>query len=171
MKPGIAYGFNVVGEPVAKERPRHSTTIGASGRTFSRTYTPIKTVNYEISIGLCAKAMMTKHGFKPTALPVKLEAVFNFQVPKSWPQWKQKLAVDGQIAHTVKPDSDNVEKAIKDAMNDIVFLDDAQVVHTQIHKRWCTGEGSALVTVTPLKKLPAQIKNRQELDELTRLIS
>jgi Holliday junction resolvase RusA-like endonuclease len=35
----------------------------------------------------------------------------------------------GEIAHTSRPDLDNCQKAIEDAMNGIAYVDDVQIVH------------------------------------------
>ena len=36
----------------------------------------------------------------------------------------------------MKPDLDNVLKAVLDAMNDVVYVDDSQVVNMVAHKRY-----------------------------------
>lgn len=38
--------------------------------------------------------------------------------------------------HTQRPDADNVAKAALDALNGVVFFDDAQVVTLKAEKRW-----------------------------------
>ena len=48
--------------------------------------------------------------------------------------------------HTQKPDADNVEKAVLDALNGVAFLDDCQVYDVRVTKHW--GElGQTVVTV------------------------
>ncbi|MBQ2175307.1 MAG: RusA family crossover junction endodeoxyribonuclease, partial [Alphaproteobacteria bacterium] len=48
---------------------------------------------------------------------------------------------DGLLKHTVKPDLDNLTKALLDALNDIAWHDDAQIVDLQIRKEYTTGDG------------------------------
>ena len=47
---------------------------------------------------------------------------------------RKEKARAGEICATKKPDADNVLKAIKDAMNDVVYADDAQVVEISLIK-------------------------------------
>ena len=46
-----------------------------------------------------------------------LDLVISYEIPKAWPKWKLTAAQDGLIVPTVKPDADNVAKAVKDALN------------------------------------------------------
>jgi Holliday junction resolvase RusA-like endonuclease len=50
-------------------------------------------------------------------------------VPKSWQSAKKRLAREGKIRPAVKPDIDNLVKAILDALNGgIAYEDDKQIV-------------------------------------------
>ena len=58
-------------------------------------------------------------------------------LPKSWsskPKKWQAAALAGQERPTKKPDGDNVLKAIADALNEIVYIDDAQIVDATVRK-------------------------------------
>lgn len=55
---------------------------------------------------------------------------FVMPMPKSWPE-KKKQAMDGK-PHQVKPDKDNLEKALLDAL----FLDDAHIWDGRTTKVW-----------------------------------
>lgn len=57
-------------------------------------------------------------------------------VPESWPQWKYDAALHGEIAHTVKPDRDNIEKNVCDALNGIVWIDDSYITEGKTEKRY-----------------------------------
>jgi len=59
-----------------------------------------------------------------------------FGVPKSWPKWKQEAAIAEDMPHLTKPDEDNVNKAVKDALNGLIYKDDAQVVDFRVVKRY-----------------------------------
>ena len=48
---------------------------------------------------------------------------------------------DGPIPHTAKPDRDNVEKAILDALKGIAFVDDCQVCAGEVRKFYHEKEG------------------------------
>lgn len=64
--------------------------------------------------------------------PATVDAVFIFPRPH---RLQRKKDPDGRIPHTVKPDRDNLDKAILDAMTDIgVFSDDCVVFDGRITK-------------------------------------
>jgi Holliday junction resolvase RusA-like endonuclease len=48
----------------------------------------------------------------------------------------RKSMMDGEVFPTKKPDMDNVVKAIFDACNGVVYLDDKQVVKLSMMKRY-----------------------------------
>jgi Holliday junction resolvase RusA-like endonuclease len=57
-------------------------------------------------------------------------------VPASWSNKKRAKALAGEVMPTGKPDLDNLEKAILDGMNKIVFRDDAVVCDVIKRKRY-----------------------------------
>lgn len=118
--------FKVPGEPVGKGRPRF---VRATGRT----YTPEKTERYENLVKL---AFIKEY---PDAVPLEgplaVTMIANFSIPKSWSKKKQALAIAGVLRPTKKPDTDNIAK-IKDALNGIAWVDDAQVVEESISKNY-----------------------------------
>tara|TARA_R110001599_G_scaffold339851_1_gene559735 strand:- start:27565 stop:28038 length:474 start_codon:yes stop_codon:yes gene_type:complete len=139
--------FFIPGEPVAKGRSR-STKSG-------RHYTPKKTADYESLVAAIAREQMIMR--EPTSKPVKLDLVLFFEIPKTWPKWKQEAAYQNHIAHTSKPDADNVIKAIKDGLNKIVWIDDAQVCELHVMKLYSSTPG-VLIDVTELTISPSQTK-------------
>ena len=69
------------------------------------------------------------------------------------------MALDGDIKPTVKPDADNVEKAVKDALNGVVWVDDCQVVNCEKEKFYSTKPGVHAVIET-VRAHPAQITRK-----------
>lgn len=123
--------FVVTGKPVGKGRPRASTRGG-----FVRMYTDAKTLGYEAAIADEAKLAMGQ--LEPFDTPMQLQVSCYYQIPKSWPKRLKQEALDGDVFPKVKPDLDNVVKAILDAMNGIVYQDDAQVINLVATKRYAT---------------------------------
>lgn len=147
----------IKGKPQGKGRARaHITKRGKIGH-----YTPEKTRTYESLIKREAAIEMGPN--KPTRRPVSLSLVLNYPTPASWPQWKVDAAINGDIMPTVKPDADNVVKAVKDAFNGVVWHDDCQVVLLDVQKKYSTNPG-VLATVTPLAQYQANIKTKTELE-------
>ena len=139
--------FVVPGQPVAKGRPK----VDARGK-FARVYTPEKTVNYE---GLVAHSAQTAmNGRQLFSGPVAVELDIRISIPASWSGKRKDMAQRGEIAATKRPDADNVEKAVFDGMNGVVWVDDVQVVQVSKRKRYADVPG-VVVIVRELDLLPA----------------
>ena len=83
----------------------------------------------------------------------RVELEIRCPVPASWSQKKQRQALLGEIYPTTKPDVDNVEKAVFDAINGVVWRDDVVVVDVVKRKRYSAHPGLS-VTVEPMKQPP-----------------
>lgn len=121
--------FIVPGQPVAKGRPKFSRQGG-----FVRAYTPEKTVAYETLVKLAAGEAMAGHPPMRGALSLMLRLYV--QIPKSTTKRDRERIAVGEFLPTKKPDLDNVLKAIADAMNGIVYDDDAQIVTVTVVKQY-----------------------------------
>ena len=121
--------FVVPGTPVGKGRPKF-----ARRGNFVTTYTPEKTASYENLVKIAAGRAMS--GRAPIDGAVAVSLSIYVTPPASWSQKKQRAALSGEIYPTTKPDIDNVEKAVFDAMNEIVWKDDKQVVDVDKKKRY-----------------------------------
>lgn len=121
----------IPGKPVAKGRARAFKTKGG----HIGHYTPEKTRTWEgIARTLAMEAMAVAGIFKPLEGPLRMEVMICVPIPASWPQWKREMALSEKVWPTVKPDSDNVLKAVKDSLNGVVWVDDAQVCVTEVGK-------------------------------------
>lgn len=115
----------VPGQPTGKGRPRFTRQ--------GRAYTPAKTKVYEELIAGFARREMEAAGWDRTPLPVKLHILAQFEIPKSWTKTKKSQALLGEITPG-RPDIDNIAKAVLDALNGIVYDDDAQVAQLMVKK-------------------------------------
>ena len=113
--------IHIPGEPVAKGRPRF-----AQGRI----YTPAKTAKWEQLAAYCARQAYGSRVPIEDAVAVNLVATFS--VPKSWSKAKRATPP----AHISRPDGDNILKAVGDAFNDVIWLDDSQIVRATVEKRY-----------------------------------
>lgn len=121
-------------EPMPKLRPRFRVV---RGRVF--THTPYETKKFENEV---AALYLTRVGLKFEAHePLQVKIEFYMQHPKSFTKKKIQAIEDGLLKHTVKPDLDNLTKALLDALNDIAWHDDAQIVDLQVCKEYTTGDG------------------------------
>ena len=121
--------FNVFGEPVGQARPRFAR-IGAGVRT----YTPKATAEWVKRVKVDAEHALQFAPEFDTEAPMDVVLVFFMPIPASWPKWKREAAARGQVAHTSKPDADNLAKAALDGLSGVLFTDDAQVVSLTVSK-------------------------------------
>ncbi|MBU2060107.1 MAG: RusA family crossover junction endodeoxyribonuclease [Gammaproteobacteria bacterium] len=118
--------FTVFGEPVAKGRPRSFRTKGG----FTRTYTPEKTRKAEEDLNWQAiqhRPAAPSEG----ALWITIDV---FRKPPGMSKKKLALALARLLRPIKRPDSDNYEKLVLDALDGAgFFIDDAQFcdVHTR----------------------------------------
>ena len=143
----IEVAFTVPGAPVGKGRPIAGKSFGSG---FTTLRTPTKTVNYESTVALFASQAMAGRPMLLVACEVTL--AIRVQVPASWSQKKQRAALAGAVFPTTKPDIDNVEKAIFDGLNGVVWKDDVQVVKVTKSKRYAEQPG-VQVTVRALTEV------------------
>ena len=113
----------LAGPPMGKERVR----MTRSGHA----YTPERTVNYESRLALAAQQVMGEQPPLDGELVVEIDAYM--AVPESKPKKWKAAALSGELRPTKKPDYDNFAK-ICDALNLIVWVDDAQIVDGRIRK-------------------------------------
>lgn len=127
--------FTVPGTPVGKGRPK----VASRGGRFAQLYTPEKTANYEGLVAHSGQVAMNGRDLIAGAVSVRLD--IRLPVPASWSKRRQSQALDGQVLPTKKPDIDNVEKAIFDGLNGVVWNDDVQVVEVTKRKRYSAVPG------------------------------
>lgn len=130
--------FTVPGHPVGKGRAK-----AARRGKFITMYTPEKTVNYEGLVAHSAHAAMAGRELILGAVLVDLD--IRLPIPESWSGKKKKMAIDGLLMPTKKPDIDNIFKACADGMNNVVYKDDVQIVETSQRKRYAETPGVVVI--------------------------
>ena len=113
-------------DPLPKQRPRFGN---------GRTYTPYKTKKYEESIRVSCKSQYCN---APLSGPLTAEVYFLFKRPPSI----------RRANHDVRPDLDNLLKALFDGMNGILFKDDAQIVRIMAYKKYSDTDGRICVRLS-----------------------
>jgi len=131
----------VKGEPCAKGRPRLATIAGRA-----RSFTPEKTRTREGIVASLAHDAMA--GRPPMTGPLCMSVLAVMGIPKSWSKKKQAAALAGIEQPTKKPDASNILKLFEDAMNEVVFVDDCQIVESRIRKIY-GAIPQTIVEVTP----------------------
>lgn len=133
--------MNLPYDPRPKERPRSALDrkvlmnafLSAKGdvsrfmamatKGAITTYTPERTLEYENLLKAEAQAIMIGGRRKPFDIPLDAEIFLTLAgTPDTWPT----SALDG--------DGDNLQKAVLDALNEIVFTDDRLIVRKRVEK-------------------------------------
>jgi Holliday junction resolvase RusA-like endonuclease len=118
--------IELLGEPKGKGRPRFARRTGHA-------YTPQETASYEAC--LRHEAALAMAGRAPLEGPLLVQVAAHFEIPASWSAKKRAAALAGEIRPTKRPDWENVAKML-DALNEVVWRDDAQVVSGLIEKHY-----------------------------------
>lgn len=118
--------FTISGEPQGQGRPRFARQGG-----FVHTYDPPKSRQYKAKISQCFQQAYIG---KPLTKPIKITIRAVFGIPKSYSKARAKSCLEGRQWPAKKPDADNIEKAVYDALNGLAYEDDKQIVVTNTVK-------------------------------------
>jgi Holliday junction resolvase RusA-like endonuclease len=135
--------ITIPGEPTPKGRPRFGKTF--SGQAIA--YTPAKTRAGEAVVAMQAKAIMV--GRSPFAEPIRVHVLAVLGVPASWSRKRKAVALEGGELPAKKPDLDNLLKLATDALNGIVWTDDALIVEVSAAKVYGV-QPRTVVSVEPI---------------------
>ncbi len=132
--------FTVSGQPIAQPRPRVVTIHGRSMSFVPKSH-PIHA--YRQAIALTGAAA----GLKPHGGPVFVWMEFVVARPKS--HWRKNgLASDAPLLLTGKPDGDNLQKGVLDALIGVAYTDDSQAVEWGGKKRYAERDESPHTRIT-----------------------
>ena len=117
----MTYEFSIDILPVPKARPRFTRNGGC--------YTPTNTAVYEQILYAEAK----KAGVQPApkGTPVYVEVEFHIPYPVSMSRKHRAFAQPA-----VRPDVDNLAKAVLDGLNGVAWHDDKQIIQLRARKRY-----------------------------------
>ena len=124
--------FEIIGVPVGKSRPKFSTIHG-----FAQAIKPKDDVIYENLVKLSFQ--QSKSGdYDLFDKPIKMKIEAFFDIPKTFSKKRTIEATEGRISPQKKPDVDNIAKIICDALNNIAYKDDTQIVELTVVKKYAT---------------------------------
>jgi len=112
--------LEVRGNPKAQKRHR-------SGRGW--TYDPSESDKADLLALVHEKAPEV-----PLECPVAIRVRFYMPIPKSWPKYKKKMALQINPPHAKKPDIDNLVKLVLDTLEGVFFMRDSQVYCLRAYK-------------------------------------
>jgi len=112
-----------------KPKPAPRPRVTKNGTYNNADYTTYKSV--------IAHTFKSIHGNKKSTNPIAMKIDFFFEIPKSWSKKKKESA----SWHISRPDTDNLVKGVKDALNGIAYKDDSQVCYLQARKQYAQFSG------------------------------
>lgn len=141
--------FIIPGEPKGKGRPR----IVNRGK-FSKAYTPQETVAYENLIKVEYELQAERYKFSNgTFLEMRIEAYHS--IPGSVSKKRRAMMLSGEIRPIKKVDCDNLIKVVADALNQVAYKDDTQIVECKCYKYY-SDDPCVKVRLTELGVDPAK---------------
>ena len=140
--------FRVDHEPIAQPRQRHRVITG-KGKPFATNYTPAK--HPVQTFKAMVKSAAVASGAKLTTGPVRLDLILVFPRPKAL-CWKTRPTP--RLRHTKKPDRDNCEKAVADALTGVLWRDDSQICAGEVLKWVASGDEAPHVEVVVTRLEP-----------------
>jgi Holliday junction resolvase RusA-like endonuclease len=136
---GIPVTITLLGTPVPWSRHQ--------GGRSTKPFTPAKQRNNAATLRMAAQEEMFERlgdgvpespwrmrPKAPFSVPVRLDVLAELEIPKTWSKRKQSAALAGDVQPGKRPDLSNVIKQIEDALNGVVFTDDALVVEIAARK-------------------------------------
>ena len=120
--------FTLYGAPVAQARARHTV---AGGRV--RTYDPRPSREFKSEVKAAAQAHVP--GCLLTG-PLIFEARVYRPIPKGMSQAKRRLALAGMLRPVTRPDLKNYIAGIEDALEGVIYANDAQIVGYGDSGKW-----------------------------------
>lgn len=119
----------VEGKIKGKQRPRFNTKTG-------RAFTPKDTVSYENLIRRCYKEQSGAY----LEGAIKADIYAYYKIPKSYTKKRIQAIREGKEYPCKKPDVDNIAKIILDALNNVAYDDDVQIIKVTLTKKWTEEE-------------------------------
>lgn len=83
----------------------------------------------------------------PLEIPLALNLVFYMPIPSSFSGIKKRQMNNGVIAHSKKPDLDNLAKFVLDCLNGILFKDDSQICEIRMRKIYSNNPGTLIMAI------------------------
>lgn len=137
--------FFIPGQPVPQGRPR-CRCLRMGRRAVPQIYNAHEADEWKATISIITRQNAPK---APLTGSVRLMATFMLARPATHYRGKAKaLRAEAPIWHTGKPDTDNLVKALKDAMTRIMWVDDSQVCDEHVIKIFTNdGKPGCLVSI------------------------
>lgn len=151
--------FTVNGRPKGKGRPRF-VSADRPPITPKATREAEKAIGWEFNLARRMRAVEIGQAIPIMTGTVALTIEAVFRVPVSWPRALRVAALAGEVEYTGKPDRDNIEKLVMDALDGVAWVDDAQVNRGDLVRRY--GEPERIEITVEEAKAEDRVKSPAE---------
>lgn len=131
------YAFIIPGLPVAQPRQRTRQMPGGYSQNYTPTKAPVNVYKAQVQ-SQWLNSVGVDH--PPLEGPIHLDILFVMPRPSGM-MWKKKPMP--RAWHRSKPDDDNMEKAVRDALTKLAFRDDSQICSKRVWKVIAAGDEMA----------------------------
>ena len=132
--------LKVYGEPIAQ--PRHKVgVLHGKARTYLPKSDPVHQFKHDLKMAAACEFMEAEL----VNCPISLKCLFLMSRPQRL-IWKKRPMV--REPHTSRPDTDNLIKAVKDALTGVVYRDDSLIWSEEIQKMYAAGDERPQTVVT-----------------------
>lgn len=97
--------------------------------------TPPKTKAFEMQVAFYYRGAADGYTF-PKGTPITVSIEFGMRIPASTSKKRREAMLRGEIHHVIKPDIDNLTKAVLDGLNGVAWYDDSQITELHVFKRY-----------------------------------
>jgi Holliday junction resolvase RusA-like endonuclease len=153
--------INIPAIPVAQPRQRHRLVKTNSGKEFIQNYAPAKhpVQNFKATVRM---AFREAYEGPPLKGALRCDCLFIMPRPKNL-IWKTRSMP--RLPHVVKPDRDNLDKAVMDALKGLAWIDDSQICQGNIEKWIASGDEQphAVITIAAAESVPVETSVLQQL--------
>lgn len=155
--------LKLLGVPLAKQSARFRIVKPKIVKQFVSSYQPKEQVDNTRNLQWDIKSQLPRD-FKPFDCPLQVTVLFVFPPLKSWSKAEKQAFKYGIVYKDTKPDlTDNLFKAVGDAMSGLVYIDDARICKSSLEKIY--GDVPRIeLTVCPIDKVePFSLKPLGEI--------
>ncbi len=141
-EPVTTIKFRVPAVPVAQPRARVAT-VGGRAKVYEVTKHPVAAFKATVRL-----AFETVYQGEPLQGPLRCDISFIMPRPQAM-IWKKRPMP--RVPHDKKPDRDNLDKSVMDALKGLAWNDDAQVAQGFLAKWIAAGDEQPHVTIVIVK--------------------
>lgn len=88
---------------------------------------------------------------EPIAGPVKVEYFYHMPIPKNASKVRRAEMMSGAVHHFIRPDLDNLNKFLSDAIKSLVIVDDSQICEMVASKAY-SDDPRTVILIHPLTR-------------------